>query len=113
MNTRLDYAAPDVKTPPRFWPALVVAIAGCPAASVATAVLGAQGASGSGGIPPGDFPGVAAFGLLGGVLGGLVTAAFARAWRPQAMAVSIAGSLIVSGGIGVCLFLLVSMAPRA
>jgi hypothetical protein len=113
MNTTLDYASPEAKTPPRFWPALVVAITGCPAASVATAVLGAQLALGSGRIPPGDFPGVVFFGLVAGVLGGLVAAAFARAWRPQAMAVSIVASLIVSGGIGVCLFLLASMAPRA
>ena len=113
MNTSLDYARPDVKTPPRFWPALVVAVAGCPAASVATAVLGAQLAYGSGRIPPGDFPGTVIFGLVFGVLGGLVAAAFARAWRPQAMVVSIVGLLIVSGGIGVCLFLLVALLPRA
>src|SRR4051794_35736863 len=106
MNTTLKYATPEGRATPRFLPALIVAVAGCPVASVATALVGVRLGLNTEGIPPGDFPGTVAFGLIGGVFGGLVVAALSWAWRPRGMAVSIVGSLVVSAAIGVLAFLL-------
>ena len=112
MSTTLDYANPEARTQPRFWPALVVAVAGCPTATVAAAVFGYLAASGSGRIPPGDFrggrasrpcPRRARWARRSGDLLGHWLA-------ERAIAISIVASLIVSGGVGVFMFLLVSFA---
>jgi hypothetical protein len=109
MDTTLDYASRDSTTRRPLWRAIVIALVGCPVASIATAVLGCQQALGSGWLSPANFRYSVDWGLAVGVFGGLIVAGLARAFRSQPVAVSIVGSVIVSGVSGVWLFMYASM----
>jgi hypothetical protein len=109
LDTTLDYASRAGTKRRPFWPAIVISLAGCSVASIVTAVFGCQQALGSGWLSPANFRDSVGWGLVAGVLGGFVVAGLARAFRTQAVPVSIIGSVIVSGVSGVSLFLFASI----
>ena len=108
-DVTIDYAHHPGTRPRPFWPVMIISLIVCPLASGAAALIGCREALGSGWLSPANFWGSVTWGLFVGGVGGAAVAAVAWAFRAEALAVSIAGSLIVSGISGASLFYVTSM----
>lgn len=103
-TTALPYARPSTPRPaplpPARWPAVVVALVGCPAASLAAAFAAYWHVLGD--FPPnrGDADHIATLTATWGVLGGVMVALVAHAASRYAMAAAVVGSLAVSALTG-------------
>ena len=96
MKHTLDYARPSTKQYHPLKPALLVALIGCPVASIVAGLLGCQLALGCRLLPPTDLGISALCGAIGGGLGGLVIASITTNFRARAMPISIIGLFLLS-----------------
>jgi hypothetical protein len=109
-NASLYYASPEGRRPRPLWPAMVVALVGCPAACVAAAVAGCQAALGGGSLSPANLTFALAYGAIGGGLGGFAGAAFAFVDRPRAMTISAVATCLSAAAVGGSMYFATALA---
>ncbi len=109
MKQTLDYAAPYTTPHRPLWPALLVALVGCPVASIGAAMLAFPAALGSWPQWSGDLHEGLLRGTIIGGLGGIVVAAVSTAFRARAMQISLIGSLLVTAITGGWVYFWVEM----
>src|SRR5688572_6609102 len=108
MAATLDYD-PSTGSPRRLMPAVLIALVGGPALAVGAAVAGCSLALDSWPLSPANLSYSINWGAVCGVVGGLLTALLAGAFRRTGTWISVVGSLVVAAVSGVSLFVYASM----